>query len=99
MANLFDHFRPGLFWDVDLKNLDADKHQAHVIGRVVERGTLNEWRATRAYYGDARLRTAVTELREMSPRDVAFCCVALGLKKENFRCCTKRPFPRAPWIY
>lgn len=99
MSSLIDHFRPGLFWDVDASKLDVEKHARQIINRVVERGTLEEWKATRQFYGDERMRSEVTSMRYLSPRDVAFCCVALDLKKEDFRCCTARPFPLAPWIY
>lgn len=99
MPSLMDQLSPTLFWDARAGTVDAEKHASQVIQRVVERGTLAEWKATRQHYSDDRLRAVITSLRELSPRDVAFCCVALNLKKENFRCCTARPFPRAPWIY
>lgn len=97
MASLMDELSPALFWDARPGGVDAEKHAKQVVLRVVERGTLAEWKAVRSHYGDERLRGIVTGAREMSPRAVAFCCAALGLKKEEFRCCTARPFPRAPW--
>ena len=97
MASLMDQLSPALFWDARPGGVDAEKHAKQIVLRVVERGTLAEWKAIRRHYGDGRLRGIVTSVREMSPRAVAFCCAALDLKKEEFRCCTSRPFPRAPW--
>ena len=99
MQSLVQALRPSLFWDTDFAQLDDERHASHIIHRVVERGTLEEWRATRAHYGDERMKAVVTQLRSLSPRDVAFCCAAFDLQKDDFRCCTARPFPPAPWIY
>lgn len=60
---------------------------------MVERGTLEEWRATRAHCGDERMKAVVTQLRSRSPRDVAFCSAAFDLQKDDSRRCTARPFP------
>jgi hypothetical protein len=89
----------GLFWDVDPSNLDVDKHAPLIISRVVERGTLADWHTVRRHYGDTRMIQIVTGLRDLSPQGVSLCCVAFDLKREDFRCCTARPFPPAPWIY
>lgn len=99
MCDFLDQLSPGLFWDTRRENIDPERHARAIIQRVVERGTLAEWKVTRKHYGDEKMRSVVTSLRWLSPRDVAFCCVAFGLTKEDFRCCTSRPFPEAPWIY
>jgi hypothetical protein len=88
-----------LFWDCNLNTLDADKHAGQVIERILEYGGLAEWRIMRHYYGDEKMRQAVTGLRCLSPQSVNLCCIAFDLKPEDFRCCTARPFPPAPWIY
>ncbi len=89
----------GLFWDVDPGKLDLEKHAPLIIRRVVELGTLENWRTVRRHYGDARMIQVVTKLRDIHPQGVSLCCAAFGLTREDFRCCTARPFPPAPWIY
>ena len=88
-----------LFWDTDIATLDLAKHEKQVIARVVERGGLEGWHKVRRHYGDEKLRQVVTKLRTLEPRTVNFLCLMLNLKREDFRCCTSRPFPPAPWIY
>ncbi len=88
-----------LFWDVNPAMLDAEKHAGQIIGRVVELGRLQDWHTVRHHYGDKRMSEVVTQLRCLSPQAVSLCCVAFELKPEDFRCCTARPFPPAPWIY
>ena len=87
------------FWDVNPAKLDVEKHSAQIVERVLLVGALKGWQAIRRHYGDDGLRTIVTNLRSLSPQNVALLCVALDLKKEDFRCCTAKPFPAAPWIY
>lgn len=48
-----------LFWDVNPAALDAEKHAAQIIGRVVELGGIDGWRRARAHHGDDRLRAVV----------------------------------------
>ena len=96
MGDFLDQLSPGLFWDTRRENIDPERHARAIIQRVVERGTLAEWKATRKHYGDEKMRSVVTSLRWLSPRDVAFCCVAFELTPSDFRCCTSHPFPQAP---
>lgn len=89
----------GLFWDIPpMRKLDARKHEEFIICRVVELGRLEDWRAIQRYYGEERMRRAVTSARELSPQAIGLCCAAFNLNKEDFRCCTSRPFPQSPWI-
>ena len=85
-----------LFWDANLATLDLAKHEKQIIARVVERGGLEGWHKLRRHYGDEKLRQVVTSLRTLEPRKVNFLCLMLNLKREDFRCCTSRPFPPAP---
>lgn len=86
-----------LFWDTDAATLDLDRHAKQIIARVVERGGLEGWHRLRRHYGDDKLRQVVTQLRTLEPRTVNFLCLMLNLKRDDFRCCTSRPFPPAPW--
>lgn len=87
------------FWDVNPARLDTERHAAQIIERILVIGGMEGWRAMRQHYGDDKLRSVVTKLRSLSPQNVALLCLALDLKKEDFRCCTAKPFPNAPWHY
>ncbi|MEM9481503.1 MAG: hypothetical protein AAGA58_17775 [Verrucomicrobiota bacterium] len=88
-----------LFWDVDPAKVDPERHAGTVISRVVMLGRLEDWKKIRKFYGDKKMIETVTGLRDLPLDVVSLCCVAFDLKKEDFRCCTSRPFGRAPWIY
>ena len=36
-------FSTTLFWDWDPTTLDPEKHSRYIIGRVLTRGTMDEW--------------------------------------------------------
>ncbi len=91
--------RRSLFWDCMPGEVDAEKNARFVIERVIEHGGLADWKAIRRHYGDDRLRAVVTSLRSFSPQSVNFCCLALDLKKSDFRCCTEKHLHPAPWVY
>ena len=40
-----------LFWDIDISNADMDICPAYIIQRVLEYGSLEDWRLIRTYYG------------------------------------------------
>jgi len=88
-----------LFWDVDPDKVDLERHDGRVIARVLEYGTMEDWRKMRAYYGDERIVSVVTKLRHLHPQCVSLCCAVFDLTKEDFRCSIAKPFPQAPWIY
>ncbi len=40
-----------LFWDMDIERLDIEAHKRTIITRVLNTGTLADWRWLRAAYG------------------------------------------------
>ena len=87
------------FWDLELQTIDPERDAKLIIDRVLVVGALEGWRTIRQHYGDDRLRSVVTQLRSLSPQNIAMLCLALSLEKKDFRCCTAKPFPQSPWHY
>ena len=81
---------PVLFWDIDREQLDAERHSAHLIQRVLEYGTLNDWRLTRDYYGLDRIAHDCKQLRTLDPMALSFVCAMTDTNKEDYRCCKLR---------
>ncbi len=55
-------FSRGLFWDTDPDKIDWDRQFKAVISRVMHRGSLEEWRSFRKFYGDERIKKIVPEI-------------------------------------
>lgn len=77
---------PVLFWDMDKAQLDVDKHAAGLVQRVLEYGTLQDWRLTRDYYGMDRIVSVCKQLRTLDPMALSFVCAMSGTQKEDYRC-------------
>lgn len=73
-----------LFWDTDVAALDADRHAAMVLSRILERGSWEQWVEARNYYGKERMIAALTQVRGLEPRSVSFCALVLGVPPEEF---------------
>jgi hypothetical protein len=47
------------FWDVDPKSLDIQKHERLIISRLINYGTLDDWRWLASTYGKERIARAL----------------------------------------
>lgn len=88
-----------LFWDVDPYTVDAEKHAAFIVDRVLQMGTLEEFKAIIAYYGKKRIGTIATQLRYMDKIVLQFCITYFNIPKEKFRCFSQRQLHPTHWEY
>lgn len=87
---------PYLFWDVDLETVDPEKHRGFIVQRVVERGTINDWRSLRNQYGLEGIVMAAQGLRTLEPTALAFLSTVGHVPRESFRCSTSNPWLPPP---
>ncbi len=95
LENLSDR----LFWDTNPNMLDWDKDMPLIIERVVQRGTLEEWRVIVKKYGLKKIITLAKELRSMDLLSVNFLAQISGTPITEFRCYNTRPLNQSHWIY
>lgn len=88
-----------LFWDIDKKMLDLDTCPKQVIQRVLEYGTLNDWKLILSYYGINRIVEESQGLRSLDPKALSFICCISGTKKENYRCYHLQQLNHVHWRY
>lgn len=77
-----------LFWDVDPETIDDRAHCRYVIQRVLERGSLDDIRATVAHYTMPFMIAEAQQIRSLDPVTLAFAACLGDVKEETFRCCT-----------
>lgn len=76
---------PHLFWDTPPENIDRQVHRAFIVERVMGYGRMSDWETIKRWYGREGLREIVTELRQLDDFSLAFLCLVLDLKKEDFK--------------
>jgi hypothetical protein len=53
-----------LFWDVDIKKLDNEKSKHFIIGRVLDFGTLEDWKIIKDFYGITKILVSLAQLED-----------------------------------
>lgn len=91
-------FSDNLFWDADPAEIDMERHIKYIVGRVLEFGTLNDWRFLCRRYTLSRVVEIARTLRCLDPKAVAFLSVVGGgIPRELFRCFTQKPLTATHW--
>lgn len=95
LENLSDR----LFWDVDPQSLDWEKDISLIVSRVVERGTLEEWRTIEQRYGLNKIVNVAKEIRSMDILAINFLSQISGTPITEFRCYNTKQLNQEHWIY
>ncbi len=77
---------PVIFWDIDKEQFDPDLYPSHLILRVLEYGTLEDWRLVRSFYGMDKIVDVCKKARTLDAVSLAFVCAMSGTQKEDYRC-------------
>ncbi|MEI8080155.1 MAG: hypothetical protein WCH61_11070 [bacterium] len=90
-------FSRHLFWDVDPNTLDLEQHRKYVMARVLEFGTIEDWRLLlRCFTLNAVIATAQT-FRTLDPKALSFLAALGNVPRSSFRCYTLRPLTPTLW--
>jgi hypothetical protein len=79
-----------LFWDTNPEQVDMQEHKSFIVSRVLEYGTLQDWKFILSYYGLQEIAQIATTIRILDKKALAFIAVISGKAKEEFRCYTDR---------
>ncbi len=88
-----------LLGDIDYSKIDFEKHARFVIGRVLMRGNLQDWREIKRYYGIELIKKEVVKIRYLDKKTLNFCHIIFNIKKEKFRCYNTEPSIQKLWNY
>jgi len=82
--------RKTLFWEVDPETLDEERDAEFIIGRVLDFGDLEDWRAVRDLYGYSKIK-GVAKKHVFSERKSAnFWSLILKVPPEEIKCTRNR---------
>ncbi|MDR3220035.1 MAG: hypothetical protein LBU22_13870 [Dysgonamonadaceae bacterium] len=90
-----------LLWDMDMTKFDFQKGKGIVAERVVERGDVEDFYTMFKVYGgvDNVREIYKNDVGHLSPRALAFICLAFNLKKEEMKCYIRRRSQAVPWNF
>ena len=88
-----------LFWDVNISTIEPEKHAPYIIDRVLQRGTMEDFKNTLAYYSKQKVANTATRLRYMDKTVLAFCIAYFNIPKKKFRCYAERQLHPTHWSY
>jgi len=63
---------PSLLWEYDLATFDFDRSRRVVIERIIARGSMEEWRVMKQFYGVESVLDIVSSSKQLSKRDREF---------------------------
>jgi hypothetical protein len=79
-------FSTNLFWDIDLSDLDMEKHAGYIVNRVLDYGQWRDWLLIRDYYGIEKIKEIALGLRSMFPKSLSFIATVTHTPENQFRC-------------
>ncbi len=93
------NLRPALFWDVNVNEVDLDKHQVSVIERIATRGHLDEFRAVMQFYGQETVKNTLLNARYLDKRTLSYCSLIFDVSITQFRCYKLAQLNPEHWNY
>ena len=91
-------FSENLFWDTDHETLDYEKHKKFIVQRVLEYGSLSDWRLICSFYGINVIIDAAQSLRSLDEKALSFLSAVGNVPVESFRCYTLKQSNPKHWI-
>lgn len=88
-----------LFWDTDATVLDWEVNAPFIVERVLQRGTVEDFRTIVAYYGRERLRDIIKNLRYLDKKAMYFAAVYFQIPLNDMRCYNIRQSTPPHWNY
>lgn len=70
-SRFIDELPDYLFWDVDRRKVDADKHARYLICRIMDRGRRKDAYAAWEYYGPERVKAALVSAPALDRKTIA----------------------------
>jgi len=86
MSESIKNLSQRLFWDVDPETIDDNAYRRYVIQRVLERGSIEDIRATVAHYTMPLMIAEAQQIRSLDPVTLAFAACLGNVKEDTFRC-------------
>ena len=88
-----------IFWDIDLKSIDYNKHISLIIERVFIYGNLEDWKIIKQHYGVEKIKVEALKIRVLDKKTLSFLSLLFNEPIQNFRCYKQIQLTNAHWNY
>jgi hypothetical protein len=68
-------FAQKLFWDADIKTIDAEKHKNFIVERVMQRGLLHDFYWLLKLYTETEITSALKKSKSLDKKTINFCSI------------------------
>jgi len=92
-----EDFSKHLFWDVDLRSFDLQKHKKFMVERVLEYGMLKDWNLIKELYGKEEIKNISLNIRSLDAVTLSFLSTIFKIDKTEFRCYKHRQLVQNVW--
>ncbi len=97
--NLKNNLSQSLFWDVNIDDINEEIHAKFIIERVLSRGTLEDFKLIKLFYGEEKLKTLVVDIRNLDKKVLSFCVAYFDIPKTDFKCYNYKLLNQIPSNY
>jgi hypothetical protein len=87
------------FWDVDMNTIDYEKNARHVVEKVIERGTNDDFLSILNFYGFEKVKQLALQALWLSDISINFCCALFKVKPTDFKCYEKKQLNLQHWNF
>ena len=87
------------FWDIDMDKIDYEKNAGHIIEKVVDRGTFDDFINLKKFYGDDKFKKEIVNASWIGDKEISFCCTVFDLEPKDFKCYLKKQLNPQLWVY
>lgn len=77
-----------LFWDVDPKMMNPERHRRFIVERILVRGDVEDVRWAQKFYGSDALKEILLEAKTIDPKSLSFWCSYFNLDTQR---CIRKP--------
>ena len=99
VQNENEFFSTCLFWDVDLSDLNMEKHKTFIVARVLDYGNWEDWLFIRNYYGLEKIKEIALQIRSLERKSLAFIAIVTQTPEEQFRCYKQLQSNNRHWYF
>ena len=84
--NKIPEFSGRAFWDIDMNEIDYEKHAQYVIIKILDRGKYSDLTSLFKFYGKERIKRELINAEHLPQKILYFASTLYNINSEQFKC-------------